>query len=609
MIIAALITCAIVITWIILFKKCKNSKLFKSMLSAVCIIFLCEIFIFNAGVFRTAFSRLPHYQLTFSNAKMTNLVNTDNKLYALNAGGCSVEFQNIGCPVETIHFDISSSKNFVDKKISVSFSDATRVSMRNNFSRIDYIANNEQTEYIACSFSGNVQKIKFSFKLEAGEQIVIDSIGINEDIPLNISPIRLVFLMLLILPIVAVLNCKKRDEAVDMLFFKRVCIVTAAFFAVVPIILCFYQSGSAAVNLKNPSLWECGILCSIGIIFLAMTYFSFVKSYFPNISNAIAILGLFTAEIASGIWYSTVAGNSNELAQSIGFASITAGSFFLLGSNAVGMGKVSLLNACISSILLAFAALCKPTLAIYCVVALLFIFFGVGKLQDKKQALIKYLGLSLIPFAGLGVAKLLGFGSLLDSQAANLSTQTQFHWSFVSASLYNYLFAVPVFQTGAPYILDNFNSVGVNGYYYAADTTAIGLFFKALPMFGYVLAGKAWKYSGKNKKVAILTLAACVVAPFLMIFSTWKSGYSTIYASDFCWQLLFGAYIILFTIYTASTSLTTKKLLTSFFAVSAIIAFLIVVAQMCAYIDSNVDQELRVTIVSLVRLFDFFNIF
>lgn len=698
--VAVLTAYIISIIWIRLskVKKIKDNKFIRSMVTAVGIILLCEIFIFNASVFRTAFSQSPRYRPTLRNAKTTNMINTGDKLYALNAGECTIEFPSIGCPVETIHFNISSSKNISDKKIAVSFSDSTGEALRDDLCTIHYIANNEQTEYVACSFSDDVQKLKFSFTLKTDEQITISSIGINEEIPFNFSLARIFSLMLLVLPIVAVMNCKKRDQVVDLSFFKRVCIATAAVFAVIPILIGFCQSPSIVNDFQNPqrnqinyelvnsfkagkltleqapderiaeldnpydksqhadipiawdhvyyngnyysyygigpvlllflpynlitgnyfpSLWACCIFAMIGIIFLAMTYFSFIKRYFPNISNAIAIFGLFITEITSGIWFSTAIDNFYEIAQSSAFAAITAGAYFLVESNAVGAGKTSLRHACISSILLSLAVMCRPTTAVYCIAALVFIFFGAKKLWRKKNELIKYLCSALIPFVVIGSIQMLynalRFGSPFEfgiqySLTINDFTQAQFHWTFVFISLYNYLFAVPKILPSSPFVFENFSLLDVNGYYFNNSILSIGLPFTALPVFGYAFVGKAWRYGGKNKKAMVLTLAACVIAPLIIIFSIWESGYSTRYVADFNWQLLFGAYVILFTIYTASTSKTTKKLMTIFFSISSVVALITVTSSMLKYISTgNAFRETEFT--SFVMLFDIFKTF
>lgn len=701
MIAAALIAYAVIIVWILLTKleKVKNSKLLKSLITAAGAVLLCEILLFNAGVFRTAFNSSPQYELSFKNAKTTNMINSGNVLYAFDAGECTVEFPSIGCPVDTIHFNIASDKRIPDKTINVSFSDETNRELRTDCCAINYISGNEQSEYIACSFSGKVKKLKFSFNLAENEEIIIDSIELNKEIPLHISVVRIVILMLLVLPVTAALNWKKRDDAVDIQFFKRVCAVTAAVFAVIPIILCFYQSDGIVQDFQTPklnqvnqelvdafkngqvslltepdkgiaalenpydasqrsglsvlwdhvyykgkyysyygigpvfllflpynlitghyfpSLWACCLFCITGIIFLAMTYYAFIKRFFPSISNALAFFGLLIAEITSGIWYSAVVGNFYEIAQSSGFAAVTSGAYFLIESNAVGKGKISLKKAALASALLAFAVLCRPTLAIYCVVSLLFVFFGARKLWDEKKALVKYLCAALIPFAVFGSVQMiynaLRFGSPFEfgiqySMTINDFTNTQFHLPFVLVTIYNYLFAPPAFQTAAPYFNDNLSKMGVNGFYFTAGISSIGLIFKALPTIGYAFAGKAWRYSGRNKKAALLTFAACVAAPLIIICSIWESGYTARYSSDFNWEILFGAFVILFTVYTYISSREVKKIMTVFFAVSVIIALLIVTAQTYNYLYFNVTQPRRPTLLSFVRLFDIFNVF
>ncbi len=75
-----------------------------------------------------------------------------------------------------------------------------------------------------------------------------------------------------------------------------------------------------------------------------------------------------------------IRGDIYELAQTSGFAFLMSGAFFLLSSGVIGKGKVSRVKICISTVLLSIAVLCRAVLALYCVVALLFIYAGVKKI-------------------------------------------------------------------------------------------------------------------------------------------------------------------------------------------------------------------------------------
>ena len=119
------------------------------------------------------------------------------------------------------------------------------------------------------------------------------------------------------------------------------------------------------------SLLASFIYSIIGIVFLTLTYFVFIKRFFPKISNGIATAGLVIVQASSFIWYLMIRGDIYELAQTSGFAFLMSGAFFLLSSGVIGKGKVSRVKICISTVLLSIAVLCRAVLALYCVVAYL----------------------------------------------------------------------------------------------------------------------------------------------------------------------------------------------------------------------------------------------
>lgn len=311
------------------------------------------------------------------------------------------------------------------------------------------------------------------------------------------------------------------------------------------------------------AIFLCG---SLGILFLSLTYRTFVRKFFPNIPIRLALVGLITLQLSSGVWFCFCAANFYEIAQASGFLFVTMGAYFLLSSNVIGAGKLSPVRIALATSSLSLAVLSRPTTAVYCVVALVFLFFGFQKAlasyreSRKKGSLIAFLLTATLPFAFFGgiqmVYNYLRFDSLFDfgiqySLTINDFTRSQFHARFVSIGLYNYLLAPPVITPDFPYVTSSFRSLSPNGYYFIANYYAVGLIWRALPLLGLCLAPKALKRLDKKDRPKAIALigSLSLAAPFAVLFSIWESGYGVRYAVDFGWEMVIGALAILFFLY------------------------------------------------------------
>ncbi len=390
-----------------------------------------------------------------------------------------------------------------------------------------------------------------------------------------------------------------------------------SYYGIAPVLLLFLPY-HLITGMYFPSVWAIFIFGFLGVLFLGMTYYLFIKKFFPKIPVNIATCGLVITMLICGIWYCMPVPNFYEIAQSSGFAFTTMGAYFMLSSNAVSEGRISNLKAALSSVFLALSVLCRPTLALYCIVALVFIFFGAKKAFTGKNVkkLTVYLLASLIPFVIIGSVQMiynyLRFDSFFDfgiqySLTINDFTQTDYHTPLALIGFYNFLFAFPKVMPEFPFIDSNYSTLGVNGYYFTANTAAIGIIFRALPVFSYLYAGKAYKLSKSNKKAAVLILATCVAAPLIIIFSIWESGYGVRYCADFYWQILLGALTIAFFLY-PKLSTPVKKICEKLMIISLMVALITTFAQIYSYIYSPASTELKTAMLSFGRLFEFWNL-
>ena len=368
----------------------------------------------------------------------------------------------------------------------------------------------------------------------------------------------------------------------------------------------------------------------LGIIFLTLLFLEFAKLFGKKIPNSMLIATLVILQLSSGVWYNFVYDNFYEIAQASGFMFTCAGFFFLLRSRIIGEGKVNHLHLTLATVCLSWAVLCRPTLALYCIVACIFIVFGfvkrrgevkealpdVGSVRKKalRSAAVKYLLAALTPFVLIGgiqvIYNVARFGNPLDfgiqySLTINDFTRSQYHTDFVMIGIFNFLFAFPRIQPEFPYVASNFSTLSTNGYYFVANRNAIGLLWRALPSLGYLGIVPAWRTLTKKEKIQALCLLVptCVIAPLVIIFSIWESGYGVRYCCDFAWQLILGGAAVLYLLYDRVAEGQGKTILRNAFTVAMVLGVVVNGAMLYEYLTKT--GHLTAHYLRFAKIFDF----
>jgi hypothetical protein len=313
----------------------------------------------------------------------------------------------------------------------------------------------------------------------------------------------------------------------------------------------------------------------------------YMREFFSDMKISLVLMGLAMIEIITGVWFCFSSPNFYEIAQTSGFMFCTAGFYFMLKGRVIGSGNVRYGYVALASALLSLAVLSRPTLAVYCICALILIYSGYIKERERKntKSILNYKGYfisALLPFAIFGCIQawynFARFGSPLDfgieySLTVNDFINAQYHPHLAGIGFYNYLIAFPSFKATFPFVYGNVELFNPNGFYFMANTKAIGLIWMAAPLLSYVYARKAYNIcKGKNRTLYCIIFAAiCLIAPFAVIASIWESGYCTRYKVDFAWQLFIGALTIAFIIYRNIKNEGVKNILTKGFYASLIV--------------------------------------
>ena len=340
---------------------------------------------------------------------------------------------------------------------------------------------------------------------------------------------------------------------------------------------------------------ELGILIFAFIAFagITMLYMSFIRKRFSELPAGIVIGCLFILQLSSGIWYSIGRPDFYEIAIAAGLAFISWGIYFLFESGLLFGEKISYKKTALSSLFLAIAVLCRPTLAVYCVSAAVLMAFslpvaaGIKNKSDKlfNASSVKYLLSAYVPMCLLGFAQMAynyaRFESPFDfgiqySLTINDFTRSEFHTKFSAIAIYNYLFNPPVFLTEYPFVKTSFQHLHKTGYFYVDVLNTLntsGLFMLVPLAWFYIFARRAMRcFPTRGKKILNLAkiVIPCLVCPFVIIASVWESGYAVRYMGDFSLEIIMGAYTLMFLILRTTQNQTIKKLISSFVCFSVI---------------------------------------
>ena len=330
------------------------------------------------------------------------------------------------------------------------------------------------------------------------------------------------------------------------------------------------------------------LFSAIGLAFLCWLYFEFISRFFKKLPLKVALSGFVVMISSCGVFYLTGRTLFYEISISAGFMFTTLGAFLLLTSNIFEDKKVNFIKIFFSSLCFGMAVLARPTLAVYAAcVALFFIWRIVKEFKAKSKSRIPLTITAAVPLLACAMFQMwynaARFGSILDfgieySVTINDFTRNSFYLIFVLISLYGYLFATPTLSPTYPYVSNDFNRLGCNGYYFQDVGSLPGIIFLAFPVLGYLFSGKALKLiPDKKQRLKYLWMIGlpCLIMPIIIIASVWESGYAVRYVADFTWEMLIGALVILYFLYLKSENETRKKLFENLMAFSAVAAVII----------------------------------
>lgn len=666
----------VLLEWLLCVQHKKHpSSVLKFSAKAVLVVLVLELTLFQAPTYRLCFGDYPKSELQLSDALLegNGTRNDDGTITVSGETEMVLTFTGTQQEVGTIDTDVSFAAGGKEALLKVDITDATQSKdYRYDIVQKNLVSKRAKSDFTACNFSGAVEAMRIKLTPVDDATITLNSVTLNQTMPIDISIPRVLLLLLIPIFIYAVMNAPvlQKGFSENRKFSRNAAIVITVGFCLIVFFSMGYKLGdagwshefqltkgnqmtqelvdafenkqvhlleepSAELNaLENPYdknardssgayvLWDhvyynhhyysyygiapvvllflpyhlitgyyfsstvAVLLFSwIGMAGLSMVFFAFLKKWFPKLPTGIALTCLLLLQIISGIWFSIGRPNFYEAAISAGFACLTWGAFFLIRSNVIGSGKISFWRTAVASFLLALSVLCRPTLAVYCVCAAVFLLMAAFRFRKGHELAqgqtfakngVRYLVCAFLPMLCLAGVQMwynyARFGSPFDfgiqySLTINDFTKSQYHTGFVWEALYNYLFNIPVFSAKYPFIHAEFQDMNVNGFFhndFLSTANTSGLFTLALPVFAYLLAGKAWKQlpnrTARAQSLAYIGLP-CVLMPIIIIASVWESGYAVRYMLDFSWEAVLGAFAIIFFLYQKTDNALVQKII------------------------------------------------
>ncbi len=394
-----------------------------------------------------------------------------------------------------------------------------------------------------------------------------------------------------------------------------------SYYGIAPVVLLFLPY-HLITGYYFPAVIAVYIFSMLGLFSISRVYIQFIERWFKDIKSDTAIVGGIIMMASCGIWFSMARPLFYETAISAGFACVCSGAYFLITSNILQGDRISLKRLCISSVLLSLGVLSRPTTAVYCICACVFIIMGIKKAKAQYDGkIIKYILSAFLPFVIIGSIQMIynyvRFSSPFDfgiqySLTINDFTKSQYHSQFVFVTIFNFIFNAPAFVPEFPFVSTSFQALDTNGFYYkdasSINAISVGILYRAVPVFAYLLAGKAYKMSDSSdkKRNTVIVFVLSILAPLVILFSIWESGYAVRYTADFSWQILTGAYIILFTVIRKCQNIQVEKIINSAFLISMFLSLAVNFSQIYSFVlAKGMSDNYKASFYAIEKIFEF----
>lgn len=687
----------------------KSKKFIRFSILTFIIILLAEIFVFNYKSFLINPFNSSEYQenyLSMDNVMTKGLTKTAaNNLYTFTEDNPTITF-TLDQPVKTMFFNAEKIKEDGNElEVKIDYATISRTSPISSDKSFLITESVPQSNYVSCSYFGAVKQIKLTIIGKTGSTLIIHGLGVNYDIPMNFSILRVIGLFLLCLIVLTIFkhpafkspyNLKRRShlyptiavfvffifltffvyniytgeydwfnhtagnqmtqELVDAFENGQVSLVDEvpeellaldnpydwsertdaglqykwdhllfegkyySYYGIAPVLTLFLPYHMITGHYFASSL-ACLLYTLFAVVFLGLCFITIVKKWFSKTPLGIVILGLITTIFSSCALINLLSTQFYEIAQSSALCFLVIGFFFMLNSGIFTKDRIKLKFLLLSSLFVSLAVLSRATCALYAIVMVFWIiygFFQYKKENPDKVSSIKYIAASITPYIIFAAIQMiynfLRFGNPLDFGIQYTLTiydysNIDLHFSMIMISIVNFLFAVPIINSQFPFIHGNYDSLGVNGYYFVATKPTLGILPITPAILSLLYAPKlAGKFNIKEKiRLCLIWFLPGIVFPIILAAMTWQYGYAMRYNADFGWQLCIAAFVVIMFVYNKLKNKTIKKWLftllfiVTVWSVTAYLAGLFANSPMNAVADNIQGSHIYLKIKHLIQ--------
>ena len=182
--------------------QCRKSRTVRFFSKLLLVMTVLELTVFQYPSYHLMLGDYPEKILLPSDATVESGDYTlDENLHTLTITGkneCVITFNDLNVPIGTVRAVAKLGKDTKQSQMVLDMADATHVDYRYDIAKQALVKGRENTQYIACEFSGDVSKLRLKFTgKNDGDGVVLQSVQLNAPIPFAVSPLRMALVLVL----------------------------------------------------------------------------------------------------------------------------------------------------------------------------------------------------------------------------------------------------------------------------------------------------------------------------------------------------------------------------------------------------------------------------
>lgn len=217
---------------------------------AVLVVLVLELTLFQAPTYRLCFGDYPKSELTLSDALLegNGTRNDDGTITVSGETEMVLTFTGIQQEVGTIDTDVSFAAGGKEALLKVDITDATQSKdYRYDIVQKKLVSKRAKSNFTSCNFSGAVEAMRIKLTPVDDATITLNSVTLNQTMPIDISIPRVLLLLLIPIFIYAVMNAPvlQKGFSENRKFSRNAAIIITVGFCLIVFFSMGYKLGDA----------------------------------------------------------------------------------------------------------------------------------------------------------------------------------------------------------------------------------------------------------------------------------------------------------------------------------------------------------------------------